>query len=161
MSGERNGIAFIGGVLSFMAMVACARQEPTYVPDELIGVWVTEAPGWEQRFLKLERRSIHFGMGDDQASSNPVLSVEQTPEEGKILYQIKFLSPEGFEYSKPLYYDPARKEITFKNRPGVVWTKTDLEVRPAFQASSLAARGDGHRRRNPRYGQDFRGAVAA
>ena len=129
MSGERNGIAFIGGVLSLMAMVGCARQEPTYVPNELIGVWVTEAPGWEDRFLKLEKRTIHFGMGGNQASENPVVAVERQLHQGRVLFRIKFLSPQGLEYTKQLFYDPGRDELRYANRPNVVWKKAEGDVR--------------------------------
>ncbi|MGB3564224.1 MAG: hypothetical protein WBH85_00965 [Thermoanaerobaculia bacterium] len=89
--------------------------------------------------MKLEERAIHFGLGGDQAIENPVIGVESEPsEDGHILYRIRYLSPEGFEYVKPLFYDAERGEIRYRNRPSVVWKRADFDIKPA-QALGLGA----------------------
>ena len=130
---------FVVVVAICSVVVGCAPKPPLEIPEELIGVWITEAPGWEDRFLKLEERAIHFGIGGDQAIENPVIGVESEPsEEGHTLYRIKYLSPEGFEYVKPLFYDAERGEIRYRNRPSVVWKRADFDIKPA-QALGLTA----------------------
>ena len=123
-------LATISGVL----VVGCATEEPVPVPDELIGVWVTDDVRYEGRFLKLEAQKIHFGLGGDQASENPIINVETTREDGKSIYRIHYLSPEGLEYSQTLYYEPSSGEMRYKNRPSVVWKKVALEIEPAESA---------------------------
>ncbi len=125
-------------VLSVMsgALVGCAAQEPGQVPDELIGVWVTDDLRYQGRFLKLEPRTIHFGMGGDQASENPIIDVETIQEEGTSIYRIRYLSPEGLEYTQSLYYEPKSEEIRYKNRPSVVWKRVEIEIEAAESARS-------------------------
>jgi hypothetical protein len=116
---------------------ACAPPEPTEVPEELIGVWVTGDPRYEGRFLKLEPRTIHFGMGGDQASENPIIEVETIQEEGTSIYRIHYLSPEGLEYTQSLNYDPARGEIRYKNRPSVVWKRVEIAIEAADSTAEM------------------------
>jgi hypothetical protein len=118
-------------------VVGCAPQEPPEVPKELIGVWITDDPRYEDRFLKLEKRTIHFGIGGDQASENPIIDVEELPVEGSIIFRIKYLSPEGLEYSQSLYYDQQSEEIRYKSRPSVVWRRVEIDIKPAESAQSV------------------------
>jgi len=113
------------------ALVGCAAQEPGQVPDELIGVWVTDDHRYQGRFLKLEARTIHFGVGEDQASENPIIDVETIQEGGTSIYRIRYLSPEGLEYTQSLYYEPKNGKIRYKNRPSVVWRRIDIEIEAA------------------------------
>jgi hypothetical protein len=115
---------------------ACAEPEPSEVPEELIGVWVTDDPRYEGRFLKLEPRKIHFGMGGDQASENPIVEVETIQEEGMSIYRIHYLSPEGLEYTQSLNYDPESGEVRYKNRPSVVWKRVEIEIEATESARS-------------------------
>ena len=111
--------------------LGCGPQEPSEVPDELIGVWMTAAPGWEDRFLKLEKRAIHFGIGGDQAMVGPVIGVETEPFQGATLYRIKYLSPDGGEFTKPIYYDAKEDELRYRNRPNLIWKRVDIDIDPA------------------------------
>ena len=115
---------------------SCAPQEPSEVPEELVGVWLTEDQRYEGRFLKLEPRMIHFGLGGDQATENPIVDVEELLGEGATVYRITYLSPEGLEYSQSLYYDPSSKEIRYKSRPSVVWRRADIEIKATDSAES-------------------------
>jgi len=120
----------------FSVVVGCATQEPPEVPEELIGVWITDDPRFQDRFLKLEKQAIHFGLGGDKASENPVVGVEMELEEaGKAVYRIRFLSPEGVEFRKTLSYDPNQDVIRYKSRPSVVWKRSNVEIRPATEIS--------------------------
>lgn len=127
--------------MSSALLVACATEEPVPVPDELIGVWVTDDVRYEGRFLKLEAQKIHFGLGGDQASENPIINVETTLEDGTSIYRIHYLSPEGLEYSQTLYYEPRSGEMRYKNRPSVIWKKVELEIEPA-EAARLGLEAD-------------------
>ena len=126
-------VSVICGVVS-----GCAPQEPTEVPEELIGVWITDDPRFEERFLKLEKRAIHFGLGGDQATESPVIDVEELPtaEDGTTIYRIRYVSPEGLEYTQSLYYHRGNAEIRYRNRPSVVWRRVDIEIQPAEPAES-------------------------
>jgi hypothetical protein len=118
------------------ALVGCAGQEPGQVPDELIGVWVTDDHRYQGRFLKLEAGTIHFGMGEDQASENPIIDVETIQEGETSIYRIRYLSPEGLEYTQSLYYEPESEKIRYKSRPSVVWKRVEIEIEAAESAQS-------------------------
>lgn len=134
-------------LLTALSLVAigtpgCTQPEPAEIPEELIGVWVTDDQRYEGRFLKLEARTIHFGIGGDQATENPIIDVETIQEEGTSIYRIHYLSPEGLEYSQTLNYDPESEEIRYKNRPSVVWKRVEIEIEAAESArSNLEADG--------------------
>lgn len=121
-------------------------------------MWISDAPGWEDRFLKLEERAIHFGLGGDQAIENPVIDVESEPaKDGRTLYRIKYLSPEGLEYVKPLFFDAERREIRYRNRPSVVWKRADFDIKPA----EASVRRTGPVRATTRQAERFSGTTPA
>jgi hypothetical protein len=138
MSLNLTRLLLLAVVSAMCSMVlGCAPQEPSEVPEKLVGVWITDDPRYEGRFLKLEPRKIHFGLGGDQATENPIIDVEELPGEGNTIYRIKYLSPEGLEYSQSLYYDPSNEEIRYKSRPSVVWRRADIEIKPTDSAQSV------------------------
>jgi hypothetical protein len=96
------------------------------VPDELIGMWETTYPGFDIRPFEIRKGTLIFeqGLGYFDFVTYPIVGVIQTFEEGKILYVISYVIPDGLIYKFSFYYNPAKGgEIRFKNRSQIKWTK--------------------------------------
>ena len=56
-----------------VALVACAEQR---VPDALVDVWRTRAPGYEDRTLEVRADSVVFGTGGHATTGHALAGVE-------------------------------------------------------------------------------------
>ena len=92
------------------------------IPDPFVGIWKTTAPNYAGRFFQITKDIVVFSIGDGQTDMHPITNVDLLREEGRSLYIISYLSPEGEEYKFPFYYDPAGGGlIRFKNQQQMVW----------------------------------------
>lgn len=142
MSLSTRPYLFLALLFTSAFVVACAPRGPAEVPEELLGVWITDDPRYEDRFLKLEKRKIHFGMGGNEATEAPIIGLEELSERGALVYRIKYLSPDGLEYTQSLYYDRSTGELRYKNRPSVVWRRVEIEIKPEESAQSSMLTGN-------------------
>lgn len=102
------------------------------VPSNLIGMWKTKAPGYEDRYILFVERNVAFGTGGYDGEAYIVAEVESSPvgdetEKGaskKTLYAIRYMKSDKLEYELSFYYEPEPVEtITFKNQEHLRWTK--------------------------------------
>ena len=92
------------------------------IPDPLVGIWKTTAPNYAGRFFQITKDIVVFSIGDGQTDMHPITNVDLRREEGRSLYTISYLSPDGEEYKFPFYYEPADDGlIRFKNQQRMVW----------------------------------------
>ena len=95
-------------------------------PEDLIGVWKTSDPKYEDRFLEIDRSTITFGKGGGDSDTHPITSieVEKGPEAKGNLYTIAYKDKEGQKFNFLIYYDPANQgTIRFKNQDQIEWTR--------------------------------------
>ena len=96
------------------------------VPDELVGVWKTTSPRYEDRFFEISEDLIVFGTGGRNTEAHRILSIREALEDERLLYAISYESAEGEEYGFFFYYDPAGSGvIRFKNQQDMAWTVVD------------------------------------
>lgn len=122
MKAERVLIVIIS-LLIFFAF-QCGRK--TAVPDNLIGVWETSAPQYEDRFFEIKKDEIIFGTGQRNFDTHRIKNIEMEKVRGEesSLYTISYKNLEGQEYKFSFYYDPKRHGvIRFKNQDKIVWTR--------------------------------------
>jgi hypothetical protein len=113
--------------LMVLSLCQCGRKTP--VPDDLIGVWETTAPTYEDCFLEIKANEIIFGSGEKKFDTYPItkIKMEKDLKEQKTLYIICYKNITGQEYKFSFYYDPANQgTIRFKNQKEMVWTKKNL-----------------------------------
>jgi hypothetical protein len=104
--------------------VQCERMFA--VPEELIGVWVTKDPNYQDRPFEIKKNTVIFeqGLGYLDFDVYPILGVKKTESEGQTLYIIYYTIPSGKKFEFSFYYSAANGgEIRFKNQPEMVWTK--------------------------------------
>ena len=96
------------------------------VPDELVGVWKTTSPRYEDRFFEISEDLIVFGTGGRTTEAHPIVSIGEALEDERLLYAIAYEIAEGEEYGFFFYYDPAGSGvIRFKNQQDMAWTVVD------------------------------------
>lgn len=111
----------LAGLLGFSA---CTSSTIKTVPDQIQGHWVTTAPGYETRYLQLERDFVLIGIAQDETPSiQRVYRVEQEGNGRQMTYKIYSTGAET-DYTLTVYYDPGHGgEIRLKNGGGMVWKR--------------------------------------
>ena len=116
--------------LRLMAMLALAAgfaacgpqvQQFPNVPDELVGQWHTSNLRYADRYFELQRNSVLFATGEENAPRQPVLSVEYRREEGRALYTVFYTGQDGTRQSLSFFLD--NDELRFKNQSDIIWKK--------------------------------------
>ncbi len=114
-----------------MVFAACHGGKKTAVPEDLIGVWVTMAAAYEDRFFEIKSDEVIFSTGGEKFDTYPIskMQIEKDHKKQKTLYIICYNNTAGQEYKFSFYYDPANQgAIRFKNQSEMVWTKKPLSA---------------------------------
>ncbi len=94
------------------------------MPERLIGVWKAQAREYRDRSFELQPDKVIFEPGEETSDTNIVIGIESREEDGRLLYDIDYFSPDGLEHTFSFYYDPlAGGVIALKNQSGIVWRK--------------------------------------
>ena len=110
----------IGLVLTMMTRnVSC--------PDELIGVWRTAAPGYEDGRLVITKNALVFSAGADHVDGQAIRRLEAIQDGSRTLYVLVYGTSRGDEQILSFYYHPLEQTITFKNQTHLVWIKKSVE----------------------------------
>jgi hypothetical protein len=106
------------------AIVGCQPATEKTIPDDLLGVWKTSEPKYADRFFELKKDAIIFATRENNTDTYSVASIEQTHDEGGVLYNIHYLNLEGQQYTFSIYYAPTNHGvIRFKNQKHFTWTR--------------------------------------
>ena len=107
-----------------LGMVACTKKPEPVLPDQIQGHWVTQSPGYENRYLQLERDFVLIGVNpDDTPSIQRVYRVDAEGNGRQMTYKIYSTGAES-DYTITLYFDPSNGgEIRVKNMPGILWKR--------------------------------------
>ena len=129
--------------LAFLAILAPLLYNPprnNQVPPYLVGLWETDAPGYEDRYLLLNDRSLAFGTGNYTGESYIVAEIDARPVEDdsqdgagkngkdgkskRMLVQIRYMKEDRLEFGLSFYYEPKPVDtITFKYQDHLKWKK--------------------------------------
>ena len=94
------------------------------MPDSLIGVWKTKTRKYRDRSFELQPDKVIFETGEENSDTNIVIGIESREQDGRLLYDIGYLSPDGLEHTFSFYYEPmAGRVIALKNQSAIVWRK--------------------------------------
>lgn len=115
-------IAFVILILFFGTQC----QKEFSVPEELIGVWVTDDPKYVDHPFEIKKGTLIFeqGLGYLDFAVFPIVNVEKSDTGVDTLYIIYYLIPAGRKFEFSFYYTPTEGGvIRFKNQPEMKWTK--------------------------------------
>ena len=101
-------------------------QKEFTVPEELIGVWVTDDPKYADHPFEIKKETLIFEQGQGYLDFDvfPIVGLEETDAGGNTLYVIHYVLPAGNKFEFSFYYASAEGGvIRFKNQPEMKWTK--------------------------------------
>ncbi len=101
-------------------------QKEFTVPEELIGVWVTDDPKYVDHPFEIKKDTLIFeqGLGYFDFDVFSIVDLEKMDEDGNTLYIIHYLIRAGRKFEFSFYYTPTEGGvIRFKNQPEMKWTK--------------------------------------
>ena len=110
----------------FVVSVGCTSAK---LPNELLGIWRTDAPAYKGRYMKCDPQFVVLGVGEDKPVPRKVVGISKASEGIETLYTLKTNEKEEGEYDFSFYYSPADGgTIRFKNQPNLIWHKRDLDI---------------------------------
>ena len=101
-------------------------QKEFTVPEELIGVWVTDDPKYADHPFEIKKETLIFEQGQGYLDFDvfPIVNLEKTDADGNTLYIIHYVLPAGKKFEFSFYYASAEGGvIRFKNQHEMKWTK--------------------------------------
>ena len=122
MQSKSTFIAFAILILIFGAQC----QKEFTVPQELIGVWVTDDPKYVDHPFEIKRDTLIFeqGLGYFDFDVFPIVDLEKRDADGTTLYIVHYLLPAGRKFEFSFYYASTEGGvIRFKNQPEMKWIK--------------------------------------
>lgn len=114
-------------VFFIAALFGCQIFKNRDVPKELLGVWETSSPRYEDCSLEFDGKRIIFQNGLTHFNINHITNVKKSTEDEKTLYHIYYKDSQGEEYKLSLYYleTPNRGVIHFKHQEEIAWLKRE------------------------------------
>jgi hypothetical protein len=111
-----------------LPIIAACEKPPAPMPDDLIGVWTTDASGYEKRKLEIRSNLVSFDTGRFSSQFYLLDRVESLPSrDGKTTYRIYLHEEDGEISSMDLAYrDGQPPQIQFVNRRQV-WVLSGLK----------------------------------
>ena len=124
MIGTKHGLTLVCAIL-FSTICGCALWEDETLPDELIGVWETDAPRYRNCPTEISKRHVIFQTVTGESDINTITKVEKTTEKGKTLYHIHYKNSEGLVYRLSFFFykTPEGDVIQYKNQSQLIWKK--------------------------------------
>ena len=114
------GVIVIGGFLFFTLNRGSSR-----IPANLLGMWVTDAVGYEDRYMILQDENLVLGTGGNSSDLYHVNRVrEEEDNDSNLSYIINYENDEKTKFKLKFVYTMGRNE-TIKIYPmkDIVWTK--------------------------------------
>ena len=120
----RTKMAILAASLALLlTLPGCGFFTRRELPKELHGVWRTNAPGYEDRFLQLQKDFVIFGVGNEKAVAQHIRKVATLQVGPETLYTVDSEEVGGEASELNFYYNPTGGgTIRFKNQD-MVWKR--------------------------------------
>ena len=106
--------------LLLIFIVGCERE---VVPQHLMGEWKTSAPGYEDRYLKINEHIIIYGIGDGEEVSHTIDKIGKKQDGGKTIYTFYYRDTEGEKATLTVIYRPASGGTLQIKNSDHIWEK--------------------------------------
>ena len=121
------------GLIIVLAATAAAiifrvSRIPDPLPQEVVGVWHSDSPGYIDRFFELSDAIMVFGQGERRLEIQFITRVEaEKVKDGLSRYTIYHQDKYGFEQKTVFFFKQGDvNTIWFKNQDNVTWQKYTL-----------------------------------
>jgi hypothetical protein len=117
-------VALLLALAVFTGSYGCRLGKPAPIPDALVGIWITVAPKYSNRYFEISKQVVGFGTGDYEVDVYPIAYVEATPKDKRTLYVLSLGTAEGDPYRFAFYYEPTDGgKIQLENQKRITWMK--------------------------------------
>ena len=118
-------------------LTGCDQGSET-LPQQTAGVWRTNEPKYEGRFMKLDGDRITFGMGGTAPDKTEMVErVNMTPRDNPTDLTVKLKAPDGTPDSIVLQYsENYGGELRLKSQPKIVWSRKIQPVKKEVAEST-------------------------
>lgn len=122
-------IGKIIAILCIVALFGCHIYRNRNVPEELLGLWETSAPQYENCSFTFKSKIAIFQNRLTLVSIYFITDIEKSIKGEKTLYNIHYENENGDEYMLSLYYikTPHSGVIRFKNKEKIAWLKHGVQ----------------------------------
>ena len=109
-------------LLILILLVGCERE--VVVPQHLIGVWKTSAPKYADRWIKINERTVIYGIGKSEIASYAIDRIDMKKGEDRAtVYTFYLVDAEGGKDTLALTYAPhSGGTFRIENSEGI-WKK--------------------------------------
>ena len=118
------GIIVCIGIIIFWAIRKDMTREE--IPDYLVGRWLTSTPGYEDRYLEINKVSLLFATSESTVNEYFIdKTTTSASAEGKqIVFTIECKDLGNNPYRFSLTYEPGNGgTLSFKNQSHITWRK--------------------------------------
>lgn len=117
-------IVIVAFILVAVSLFMFFPKKDKNIPQNLMGEWTSSDPRYQDRFFKITRERVTFGLGGDKEDTYFISSIEASPESHHTLYTISCKNADGASFTRSFYYQSANGGvITFKNQKHIEWHK--------------------------------------
>jgi hypothetical protein len=114
-------LLMLAGATLFPA--SCTKE--TMPPHFLLGVWETDDPRFQDRYLKITREKLIFGLGEGRTAEHLIDQIKRKKVEEGFFFTIYYKDIWGKKWTQSMTYDPAGGgTIQLKNR-SEIWKKAE------------------------------------
>ena len=93
------------------------------IPSNLIGKWTTSAPGYQDYYVELTKKTIAYGHDGDERDVFNISSLEKNQEGKDIVYTLNYNNTE-VKITRSFHYHPKNGgTIQFKHQEHITWRK--------------------------------------
>ena len=114
-----------------VSCLACDQgtKSPTQLknpPTELLGIWMTDAPAYKDRYLIFEKNYVLFGIGNDKSPTmQHIVKLDAQPDGGQTSYTIYSKDNDGTHELRFTYNPADGGTLSIKNQIDVLWKKVE------------------------------------
>ena len=119
-----GGRCLVVGLALCCGLLGCTPRPTQGLRPDLIGVWKTEDPKYQDRFFQFEPQTLILGIGEERRTTYRIQSVGASLDRFGTLYTVAYWDPqEGMLATFAFYYDPVSGVIRLNNQDRIEWRK--------------------------------------
>lgn len=119
---SKKSLIFI--LLIMFAFVGCNGNNPRLLPDELSGLWTTDAPLYQGRFLELSRPYIIVGVGDGSVDLQRIMHVESAALGDQVTYTVLSKDAQGMDTKLIIVFKSTDGgQFQLGSQSGIIWKR--------------------------------------
>ncbi len=107
-----------------LIFVGCNGNNLRLLPAELSGIWTTDAPRYQGRFLELSQAYVIIGVGDGSVDLQRIVHVESVASGNETTYTVFSKDSDGMDAKLIIVFKHDNGgQFQLGNQSGIIWKK--------------------------------------